>query len=276
MLSRLAVRGALLPRCLLTSYQSRPCATTVTGLTNKPPGKLVSSEEGPERDYVNYPPLVQNEFGGKVRLFCLPDEWFNAFYSKTGVTGPYMLCLGAATYFCSKEIYVLSPHTVDGIGLALTIYILYTKIGPYLTTMLDKESESYMQSLNDTKNAVVQNYEEAIKNEETLIDQSKASITLLEAKRENVKLQLEAEYRRRAMDAYTRVKNRLDYQLQVQDAKIRVEKEHMSDWITNNVVKSITPQLVSLFRIMIPIFLILNVLTIVLVIHGITKYNPKK
>lgn len=67
-----------------------------------------------------------------------------------------------------------------------------------------------------------------------------------EAKRENIGLQLEAFYRLRLSQAYQEIKKRLDYQVAVQSAYKRLEREQALNYIIGEVNKSIGPAQVSL------------------------------
>lgn len=60
---------------------------------------------------------------------------------------------------------------------------------------------------------------------------------------ENVDLQLENNYRDRLKQAFTEVKSRLDCQVALAATKAELEKDYMIDWITNQVVQNITPDL---------------------------------
>ena len=80
-----------------------------------------------------------------------------------------------------------------------------------------------------------------IKSEETARDAPQHHKILFDAKRENVHLQLEAEYRRRQMEAYNEVRRRLEYLVAKEEAERQFQQGHMVNWIIENVKKSITP-----------------------------------
>lgn len=79
------------------------------------------------------------EHPGKVRLGFLPEEWFQFFYNKTGVTGPYTFGVGLITYLCSKEIYVMEHEYYSGLSLGIMAIIAVKKLGPVIAKWADGE-----------------------------------------------------------------------------------------------------------------------------------------
>merc|ERR1712021_238334 len=129
----------------------------------------------------------------------------------------YAFAGGVLTYLWSKEIWVIEHEFWAGIEFYIALGIIIKAVGPGFTTFIDK------QVADEKAQVMASSYEE-----------------LILAKKEAVGLQLEAEYRSRLASAYSQVKQRLDYQLELGNVMRRVEQRHMVDWIISNVRKSIT------------------------------------
>ncbi|XP_044735124.1 ATP synthase subunit b, mitochondrial [Chrysoperla carnea] len=185
---------------------------------------------------------VRAEESGKVRLGFIPEEWFQAFYNKTGVTGPYVFGGALSTYLISKEIYVLEHEYYTGLSILLMIIIASKKLGPSISAYLDKEVDAIEKEWKDSRESTINDYNKAIADEKKEQHFAEGQNLLIAAKRENVALQLEAAFRERAMHVYQEVKRRLDYQVETQNIERRINQKHMVQWIVNNVMKSITPE----------------------------------
>jgi len=236
MLSRLALSRLALPSRMVLPVSVRTSS-------NVPPGReILNIPEGPERDLKNFPRLKRPIYPGKVRLGFLPEEWFTMLYPKTGVTGPYLLGTGFLTYLYSKEILIMEHEFYVGICIiSMTVYGMKT-FGPQIAKYLDDEVDAVEDKLGKQRSMTVDALQKHIKDEEHAQWQADGSPMLFEAKKENVALQLEAEFRKRQMLVFNEVKRRLDYQLEQVNIQRRLQQKHMVDWIVNSVVKSISPQ----------------------------------
>ncbi|KAG8222430.1 hypothetical protein J437_LFUL008428 [Ladona fulva] len=202
----------------------------------------VAAKESDERDLVNFPRPVRAEYPGKVRLGFLPDEWFQFFYKKTGVTGPYVFGTGLITYLCSKEIYVLEHEFYSGISLAIMAVVAVKKFGPAVAAYADKEIDALEKEYNEGRIETVKTLEEAIASEKKEQWRAEGQTLLFEAKKENVLLQLEAAYRERIATVYNQVKRRLDYQVEKENIMRRIAQKNLVNFVVSGVLKSITPQ----------------------------------
>jgi len=198
---------------------------------------------GPERDTKNFPILTQPEYGPPTRMGIFPATWFEMFYEKTGVTGPYTFGIGLITFLLSKELWVVEHGFTEFLGFWIAVAYLHKKIGPGLAKTLDKTGEEYRAKHWEQPIEAVKSQAQAVVTDgEHAIWQQDGQKMLFEAKRENVDLQLEATYRKRLAEVHQNVKKRLDYQLEVENTQRRFEQNHMVNWIVDSVVKGITPQ----------------------------------
>lgn len=198
---------------------------------------------GPERDLKNFPHPKMVDVEQKNHLGFIPHSWFKACYPKLGVTGPYILTWGLIVILHSKEIMVMDHQYPELPGYILLLLILNRKYGPRIAAALDKKTEDEDKARYDEPLAAAkEKYNVAIKAAEEELWRQEAVPLIFQAKKENVALQLESQYRERLHQAHSEVKKRLDYQLEVENTKRQFEQKHMVNWIVNNVIKSITPQ----------------------------------
>ncbi|NXY06817.1 AT5F1 synthase, partial [Pteruthius melanotis] len=186
------------------------------------------------------PPLPEK--GGEVRHGLIPEEFFQFLYPKTGVTGPYMLGTGLLLYLLSKEIYVINHETVAAACILTIIIYGIKKFGADVAAFADKLNEEKMATALAMKNESIQTLQRAIEEEKKEQWRLEGRSYLFEAKRNNIAMLLEANYRERLLTVYNEVKKRLDYQVAMQTLKRQKEQDYMIQWVEKNVVQSITPQ----------------------------------
>jgi len=241
MLSRALMRAGLTARNSVVLV--RPVSTTSAKSTSTAwvDGiDIFENEKNPERDHVNFPRRAVQELPGPVRHWWIPEEYFQFFYPKTGVTGPYMFAISLGTFMSSKEIFVYEHDFYLGLGFWTVMIGLINVAGPGLTKSTDAAIDAEIAAMDAIRQKEIDRCAQAIEDEEKSQWMAGSYEELIVAKKENVALQLESEYRARLKDAYTQVKRRLDYQLQTANVLRANEQRHMVDWIISNVKKSIT------------------------------------
>ncbi|MGH0156145.1 UNVERIFIED_CONTAM: hypothetical protein FKN15_031193 [Acipenser sinensis] len=182
------------------------------------------------------------EKGGKVRYGLIPEEIFQFLYPKTGVTGPYVLGTGLLTYLLSKEIYVINHETFAAASIGIVIIYGIKKFGPSVAAFADKLNDEKVSKVREVKELAVSNLQQAVEDEKKEQWRAEGRQNLFDAKRNNVAMLLEINYRERLHMVTNEVKKRLDYQIALQNLQRRMEQEHLVSWVEKSVVKSITPQ----------------------------------
>lgn len=79
------------------------------------------------------------------------------------------------------------------------------KFGPSVAAYLDKEIDKYENSLNESRNLELAMNEELIAHEKKEQSSLEGQKMIMDIKKENIKMQLEATYRERAVEVYQEV-----------------------------------------------------------------------
>jgi len=109
------------------------------------------------------------------------------------------------TYLVSKEIYILEHEFYNGLSL-LAIYIAGVKMfGPKLAQYLDKEVDKHNNALDEVRNSEIAENENMISYEKKEQWSLEGQKMIMDIKKENVKMQLEATYRDRMVQVYEEV-----------------------------------------------------------------------
>ncbi|XP_070797670.1 ATP synthase F(0) complex subunit B1, mitochondrial [Pituophis catenifer annectens] len=182
------------------------------------------------------------EKGGKVRHGIIPEEFFQFLYPKTGVTGPYMLATGLTFYFLSKEIYVINHETISGVLIVGLIIYGIKKYGPLVAAFLDKKMDEQRDAYENFKSHLINRCQEGIEEEKKEQWRIEGRRYLFDAKRNNIAMILETNYRERLLTVSREVKKRLDYQIALQQLKRRMERDHMINWVEQSVWQSVSAQ----------------------------------
>ena len=127
------------------------------------------------------------------------------FYPKTGVTGPYAFAATTLTYLLSKEIWVIEHEFVAGLGQLIFLIGVVKMAGPSYVAEIDKEIDAQEDALRRIRQDEIEKCKATIGAEELAQYNATSYEELIQAKKDAVGLQLEANYRQRLNEAYTQV-----------------------------------------------------------------------
>ncbi|OAF66834.1 ATPase subunit b [Intoshia linei] len=198
---------------------------------------------GPERDNVNYPILRSNPTRPPVRLGLIPKSWFDFMYDKTGVTGPYILIWGSMITYLSKEFLVINVPAIHIMLCCVVTYVALNKFSQpvqsyFLKMTEENKNRLWVEPNQHNKDRIVVKKLEI--NE--LVNEVKSVFYEIDAKKNNITLQLEAKYRQNLLAAHNETIKRLNYQVDKCNAIEKFKVDHMVRWIRKNAIESITPQ----------------------------------
>ncbi|XP_011503808.1 PREDICTED: ATP synthase subunit b, mitochondrial [Ceratosolen solmsi marchali] len=185
---------------------------------------------------------IRPEYPSPVRHGFVPEKWCTVFYPKTGVTGPYIFATGLSAYLLSKEIYVIDHDFYNGVSLIILFIVLHKKYGADFAKFLDKHIDAYENNLESSKKDKIKEFQELIEHEKKEQWRTEGQKMIIDIKKDNINLQLEAAYRARLSSVYEAVKGRLDYQVQLQKIERKLAQKYMVQWIVENVKKAFTPE----------------------------------
>jgi len=153
MLSRLATKAVASP-------WGRPLA--IRALSTSSPKNGDNPWDGPERDLKNFPRRKKPIEPAPCRHHWIPEGYFQFFYPKTGVTGPYAFAATTLTYLLSKEIWVIEHEFTSGIGQLIFLAAVVKYAGPGIVASIDKEIDEHEDGLRKMRQDEIDKCKEAI------------------------------------------------------------------------------------------------------------------
>lgn len=162
------------------------------------------------------------------------------YKDKAGESGATMFTVGLAAYLLSKEIFIINDEVLLIFAMGGTGYQLSKVVGPVIGNMLDERRNAILDKMNKgrtTQLASLESAIEAAKEGESALADKKEYFDIMKS---NNEMRLEIEYRRRLQEVESEVQKRLDYQVDLQNLKQSIEEDHISSWVENQVVNSLT------------------------------------
>jgi F-type H+-transporting ATPase subunit b len=202
----------------------------------------IHDDKKPQRDAVNFPrqpPLLDTP---PTRYHVIPESWFQFFYPKTGVTGPYLFAGAFTTFLLSKE-WLVMEHELLGATSSIVIFAYaIPKFGPKVRDYIMKGHQATIDGWDNWQKGNAAALGELIEEYKQSMNCGDVIKELYEARKQEIDLQLEGEYRNRLKKVYDDTKRRLNYLVAVADSQRQIHHHHMVNWVISNVHSSFGPK----------------------------------
>ncbi|VEN55831.1 unnamed protein product [Callosobruchus maculatus] len=127
--------------------------------------------------------------------------------------------------------------------MAIVCWGAVTYVGPEVAKMLDKEVEDYEAGWSKSRKDNAKILDQQIEDEVFHQYQADGQLMLVAAKRENVALQLEDEFRKRQVQVHKEVLKRLNYHVAVSLVNKRIMHKNLVQWVQKEVLAALSPEL---------------------------------
>merc|ERR1712038_46062 len=171
-----------------------------------------------------------------------PKSLLDTYKEIAGTSAPMTFGMLLPIYLLSKEIWIFHDETFFIMNLAFFLTVGIKKLGPMYVEWAEGERAAtlaeYEKERNDKRDAIANELQQLDSNAELL----STTDELFAVFKDTRAMEAETKYRKNLLEVETEVKKRLDYQVELQNLKRKVEQQHMAQWLENAVVSSITPE----------------------------------
>jgi len=195
-------------------------------------------------DFIPQPPPVpfaeRNDPYNDVKEY--PKSVLDIYRDMAGTSAPTMLALAGSIAALSKELLILHPETTYYVSFGVVLLVLIKKVGPLYQEYSDKVRAETLAELEGERNERRVLIDDELNQLQSNADLLSTTDELFAVFKDTRTMEAEAKYRTNLLEVETEVKNRLDYQVDLQNLKRKLEQQHMAQWLENAVVGSITPE----------------------------------
>lgn len=149
---------------------------------------------------------------------------------------------GAVLMGFSKELLIINAESYLACLMAFSVWVMIRYAKPDLQAWWDKSQAEELAKLNRLKERELKAITDNLDQIKAVEDLLAARFDIMQALKNREDMKREVQHRENLAEVEQEVKKRLDYQLDLQELKNKIEHEHIADWVTKEVVKSITPQ----------------------------------